>query len=106
MVCRSSAFTAGGERRERSRYRGDAGVMERRRETVVIVVPTRAGGPLAALGGGGEAGFGSPAPSSAQADPRTLRGDDGAGQGGRGRRHPGLVGVHPERQRCKNIQHA
>lgn len=64
------------------------------------VAPTRTGGPLAALGGG-EAGFGSSAPPSAQADPRTLRGNDGAGQGRRRRRHPGLVGVHPEIQRCK-----
>lgn len=61
---------------------------------------TCARGPLAAFGGRGEAGFGSSAPSSAQTDPRTLGGDDGARQRGRRGRHTGLVGVHPEKQAC------
>lgn len=69
-----------------------------------LVLPTRTGGPLAALGGrGGEAGFGSSAPSPAQTDPGTLGGNDRAGQGRRWRRHPGLVGVHPEIHTYKDM---
>lgn len=67
------------------------------------MAPTRTGAPLAGLGGG-EAGFGPSAPSPAQTDPGALRGDDSAGQGRRRRRHPGLVGVHPETRRSKTVK--
>ena len=99
MVCRSSTFTVGrtSSRKKKSDYQLclTADISD------AAVVPTRTGGPLAALGGG-EAGFGPPAPSAAQTDPRTLRGDDGAGQWWGGGRHPGLVRVHPEIQGCNN----
>lgn len=94
------------EKQQRSHYDVDAGSMEQRGTAGIMAqskAPTRAGRPLAALGGG-EAGFGSSAPSSAQTDPRALRGYDGTGQWRRGRRHPGLVRVHPEIQKCKNIK--
>lgn len=96
MVCSSSTFTVEGGAREKRHIVG----AREQRGVAALVVPTRTGGPLAALGGGGrEAGFGPPTASSAEADPRTLRGDDSAGEGGWWRRNPGLVGVHPGIQR-------
>lgn len=104
MVCSSSTFTVGGGAAEKLLC-GCDGAAQDSCDPGIIVAPTGTGGPLAALGGGGEAGFGSSAPSPAQADPRTLRGNDSAGQGRRRRRRPpGLVGVHPEIQRCKYIK--
>lgn len=52
------------------------------------------GSPLTALGGRGEAALGSPAASSAQADPRALGRDHSARQGGRGSGNTGRVRVH------------
>lgn len=57
---------------------------------------TRSGGwsPLTAFGGRGEAALGSPAASSAQADPRPFGRDHGSGQRRRRRRDTGRVGIH------------
>jgi len=51
-------------------------------------------GPLAALGGRGEAALGSSAASSAEADPRALGWDHSPRQRGRGSGDTGRVGVH------------